>query len=453
MDLELIINSQRDYFNRDVTKDISFRKHSLEKLLDNILENEAAIYAALRADLGKGEVESYTTEISTVINSLEYAIKNIEKWNKPKKVSTPLFMFPGKSKIIREPYGVVLIVAPWNYPFLLAMSPLIGAIAAGNCAILKTSKSSPMTSGVVVDIINSTFERQHVYAIEEVLPYDDIIKQKYDYIFFTGSERVGKSIMRTASENLIPVTLELGGKSPCIVDQTADIDLCAKKIMWGKLLNAGQTCVAPDYVLVHQSVKAKLVDALKKYEKSMIGDPFNNDDYPHIISLHHFMRIKNLIDKEQDVIGGRSDDKKLIIEPTILPNATFESAAMKGEIFGPVLPIIEYEEVEEMVYVLKHMPKPLACYIFSSSSSFVDYITGNVSFGGGCVNDVILHLANENLPFGGVGSSGMGNYHGKSGFDTFSHEKSIYSAQKGLDIKFRYPPYKENSLKLIKKFL
>lgn len=451
MDLSSIIKRQRDYFNRNETKDVAFRKKNLERLQEAIIENEPAIYAALKADLGKSEFESYTTEVSQVKNAIKYAIKNIEKWNKPRKVRTPIALFPGKSIIEREPYGVVLVMAPWNYPLNLSLTPVIGAIAAGNCVVIKMSKSSPNTSGVVVDIINSTFSKNYVYAIEEVISYDEILEQRYDYIFFTGSERVGKNIMRIASENLTPITLELGGKSPCIVDHTANISLTAKKIMWGKLLNAGQTCVAPDYVLVHKTVKDKLVEELRRNAKEMIGDPFTNDDYPHIISLHHFMRLKNLIGKEEIVIGGRCDDKLLRIEPTILPNATYESAAMKAEIFGPVLPIIEYEDVEEMVAILKTKPKSLACYIFSDSKGFVSYIKQNVSFGGGCVNDCIMHLANEELPFGGVGSSGMGCYHGKASFDTFSREKSIYHAGSKMDLKFKYPPYKKNTLKMIKK--
>lgn len=453
MDLRAVINSQRDYYNKNVTRDISFRRNSLEKLLDAITEYEDAIYDALRTDLGKATQESYMTEVSMVTGSIRYAIKHLESWCRGKRVKTPLHLLPGKSEIIKEPYGVVLIMSPWNYPFLLSMSPLVAAIAAGNCVILKGSKSSPATTNVVADIINSTFERNHVYAIEEVLPYDEIIRQKYDYIFFTGSERVGKTILKAAADNLTPVTLELGGKSPCIIDETADIPKAAHKIMWGKLLNAGQTCVAPDYVYIHESVKQKFIEEAVKQVKEMLGDPFMNAEYPHIISLHHYMRLKNLISKERDVIGGRSDDSRLLIEPTILPNATFDSAAMKSEIFGPILPVIEYDDKEELFAVLKMQPKPLATYIFSENSDFIDYVKENVPFGGGCVNDVVLHISNENLPFGGVGNSGMGKYHGRAGFDTFTHEKSVYEVPSWWDMPFRFHPYSEKALETLKKIL
>lgn len=453
MDLASIIKTQRDFYNKNITKDLAFRKNALEKLLESIYENEPAIYDALKADIGKPKMEAYITEVGQVTGAIRYAIKHLEKWMKPVKARTPLFLFPGRSQVIREPYGVVLIMAPWNYPFHLAIMPLIGAIAGGNCAIVKTSKTSPNTSAVVVDIINSTFDKNHVYAIEEVMPYDDILRQNYDYMFFTGSERVGKTVMRAAADTLTPVTLELGGKNPCIVDQTADIDVAAHKIMWGKVLNAGQTCLAPDYVLVHESVKKPFIDAAKKYAKELVDDPFDNEDYPHIINLHHYMRIKNLIDSEAVVIGGRCDDKRLLIEPTILPEATYESFVMKSEIFGPVLPIITYDDPEEMVALLKHRPKPLACYIFSDNDGFINHVTENVPFGGGCVNDVIMHVANEALPFGGVGASGMGSYHGRASFETFTRQKSIYSVSSSSDSPYRYPPYTEKGLEAAQRFL
>ncbi len=452
MQLSSILKIQRDFFDTDATKNASFRKEALKKLLESIYENEPAIYAALKADLGKSEMEAYMTEIRQVIEEIKYAIKHLDTWTKPKRVRTPIALFPGISHIIREPYGIVLIMAPWNYPFQLAMVPLIGAIMGGNCAVIKTSKSSPNTSGVVVDIINSTFEKNYVYAIDTIIPYDEVLNQKYDYIFFTGSERVGKTVMRAAAENLTPVTLELGGKSPCIVDETADVELAARKIMWGKILNAGQTCVAPDYALVHEKVKDKFIQAAKKCSMEMVGDPFVNEDYPHIVSLHHFIRLKNLIEREKEVIGGRCDDKKLIIEPTILPQATFDSMAMKNEIFGPILPVITYNDTKEMIEILKSRPKSLAFYVFSKDEEFIDYMMKNISFGGGCVNDVIMHLANEALPFGGVGSSGMGNYHGRASFNTFTHEKSIYAVRAPWELNLRYPPYTQKMLDFIKKF-
>lgn len=445
MNLESVVNSQREYFHTNVTRDTTFRKESLQKLLESIVEHESAIYDALKADLGKSRSEVYLTEVSMVIDEIKDAIKNLDKWAAPKKVHTPWKLFPAKSYVFKEPFGVALIIAPWNYPFQLSMIPLIGAIAAGNCAVVKVSKNSPYTSRAVMDIVNSTFDRRYVYVLEENLPYDEITGQDYDYIFFTGSERVGKTIMRVAADNLTPVTLELGGKSPCIVDNSADIDISAKRIMWGKLLNAGQTCVAPDYVLVHDSVKQQLVDKLKQYSKQFVGDPFANDDYPRIVNLHHYMRLKNLISKEENVIGGRGDDRQLRIEPTIIPDATFNSPFMKEEIFGPVLPVISYEDSEEMIYMLRRRPKPLACYIFSENRKLINYIEDTLSFGCGCVNDTMLQLANGNLPFGGVGASGMGSYHGKRSFDTFSHEKSMLHNATSPDAAQRYSLYEEKN--------
>lgn len=451
MDFGTMVNSQRDYFNTDCTRDIEFRRNSLEKLLEALCENEVLIYSALKKDLGKSEQEAYMTEVGIVKVALRQAIKKLDKWTKPQRVSTPIYLFPGKSRIIREPYGVVLIISHWNYPILLSFMPLISAIAAGNCVILKTSKSCPVTSGIIADIINGIFDKKHIYAIDEQIPHDVILKQKYDYIFYTGSERVGKSILRYATENMTPVTLEMGGKSPCIVDQTADIDMAAHKIMWGKILNAGQSANAPDYVLVHTSVKDAFVDALKRYAKELVGDPFNNEDYPHIVTLHHYMRLKNCIARENFVIGGRGDDKRLILEPTIIPDATYESAIMKNEIFGPILPVISYEDYDEMISELKHRPKPLALYLFSENDNFIKYVMERISFGGGCVNDIMLHIMNENLPYGGVGNSGMGKYRGKAGFDTFTHEKSIYLVPSGHDINQRYQPYQESALEFLRR--
>lgn len=443
MNLDAIVKSQKEYFYTNATKDIAFRKNSLNKLLESIVEHEQAIYDALMHDLGKSKEEAYLTEVSVVISEIKFAIKNLEKWAAPKKARTPLKLFPGKSYILKDPYGTVLIMAPWNYPFQLAMCPLVGAIAGGNCVIVKASKSSPYTTQAIIDIVNSVFDRKYIYVIEEAVSYDEILNQPYDYLFFTGSERVGKTVMRAAAEHLIPVTLELGGKSPCIVDKTANIDLAAKRIMWGKVMNAGQTCVAPDYVVVHETVKDELILSLKKYAKEFIGDPFANDGYPKIINLHHYMRLMNAIAKENNVIGGRGDDKQNKIEPTIIPDATFESPMMKEEIFGPILPIITYDDLEELLLTLKHRPTPLACYIFSEDNDIIHQIEDTLCFGGGCVNDTILQIANSNLPFGGVGASGMGRYHGKYSFDTFTRCKSIYRNSTGTDIAMRYPPYDE----------
>ena len=449
--MEAVVSTQREYFYSGVTKDIQFRKNSLEKLLESVTENSPAICTGLKQDLNKSEYEVYLTEIGNVIRSVKYALKHIDEWNRPHKVKTPGFLFPGKSMYTREPYGVTLIMAPWNYPFLLTMAPLISSIAAGNCVIIKTSKSSPATSGAIVDMINSTFDRNYVYAIEEVLPYDEILRQNYDYIFFTGSERVGKTVMRAASEHLTPVTLELGGKNPAIVDNTANIDLAARKIMWGKILGAGQTCVAPDYVLAHADIKDELVNALSRYSREFTGDPFTNNDYPRIVNLHHYMRLKNLINREKDVIGGRCDDNQMRIEPAVFPNVTFDSPVMKDEIFGPILPIVTYDDTDYMLDKLMRRPSSLSTYVFSNNKAFCRRMMRDIASGSCCINDCIIHLSNEELPFGGVGTSGMGRYHGLTGFETFTYEKSIFKMKGNVDINLRYPPYDSHRLSLLKR--
>ena len=455
MDLGSVIKTQREFYYTGVTKDLQFRKNSLEKLLESVMENEPVIYNALYQDMGRAKQEAYMTEIGPVIMAIKYALKNIDSWVRNEKIKTPRFLMLAKSMTVREPYGTVLIMSHWNYPFYLTMAPLIGAIAAGNCAIIKTPKTSPYTSGAVVDIINFTFDRNYVYAIDEVIPYDDILRQKYDYIFFTGSERVGKTVMRAAADNLTPVTLELGGKNPCIIDETADIELAAKKIMWSKILNAGQSATAPDYVLVPVSVKQQLIDALTASVKELVGDPFANGDYPRIINLHHYMRLKNLIDKGRvsGVIGGRCDDSQMRIEPAVFPDVTFDDDIMRNEIFGPILPVISYDDREEMLALLKRRPKSLALYIFTEDKESADEIISDISFGSCCVNDCMVQMTNEALPFGGIGTSGMGTYHGKSGFDTFSHVKSVLRVSGNTDMGVKYPPYTEHKMSVIRRMM
>lgn len=453
MSIESIVLSQKNYFHSNATKDISFRKQNLGKLLNAILEHETDIYNALKLDLNKSESESYLTEVSMVTGALKNAINSIDSWTKPIKKHTPISLFPAKSYIVREPYGVVLILSPWNYPFGLCLTPLIGAIAAGNCAVVKTSGSSAHTSAVIEQIINTTFDSKYIYAVNETASYDDILSSTYDYIFFTGSERVGRIIMRSASETLTPVSLELGGKSPCIIDKSADVDLAAKRIIWGKLLNAGQTCVAPDYVVIPNDLKESFIDSAQKYIHQFMPNALDNEDYPKIINLHHFVRLSNAIENERNVIGGKINEKTFQIAPALFPEATFTSDIMKDEIFGPILPIIEYTDLDDVIDKIKHRPKPLACYIFGKDNDFIQKVVTEVSFGGGCVNDTVMHLVNENLPFGGVGNSGMGNYHGKHSFDTFSHEKSILLNHSRLDIPLRYPPYTEKKLKNLRKLL
>lgn len=454
MTLESIVNLQKGYSYAGITKDVHYRKESLERLLESIVDNEPAIYAALYQDLGKSEMESYMTEVALVKQEIRFAINHLEHWAHPKRVRTPLFLFPAKSYIYKEPYGVVLIIAPWNYPVSLSLIPLVGALAAGNCAVVKCSKKCINTFHVIASIINSTFDKKYVYAIDdESISHDEILSQNYDYIFFTGSERVGKNIIRTASQRMIPFSLELGGKSPCIIGPDADIDLAAKRIMWAKIINAGQSCIAPDYVLVPKEVKEDFWIKAKEHASEMVRDPFNNDSYPNIINLHHFMRLTKYIMGERNVFGGRYDDKQLKIEPTIFPDVSFDSDIMKEEIFGPLLPVISYTDITDVIIELNKRPKPLACYIFSEDRDFVDDMVEQLSYGSCCVNDCMMQFSNPRLPFGGVGASGMGKYHGKSSFDTFSNEKSALINRSSFDMSNRYPPYNESKLKGIKKYL
>ncbi len=453
MNVNKIVENQRRYFNSNRTKDLSFRKAMLKKLLQAIKENEAEIYESLKLDLNKSVMESYLTEFQMVIAEINLALTSLDEWAKPRRKPTPVFLLPASSYTVKEPYGVVLVLSPWNYPFQLALSPLVGAIAAGNCVLLKTSKSSEHTSAIISKIINQTFKPYYVHALPAACDYDELLSQKYDYIFFTGSERVGKLVMRAASEYLTPVSLELGGKSPCIVDKHVDLKLAAKRIIWGKTLNAGQTCVAPDYVLVDEAVKKPLIREMITQISLLWNSPLENEDYPKIINSFHFQRLLGLIEREPEKLGGNSNSSMLKIEPTLFTNTSFSSEIMKEEIFGPIIPILSYSDIDAAIKELKSRPKPLACYIFSEDTEFSDKLLNELSFGGGCINDVIMHLANDHLPFGGVGSSGMGNYHGSYSFSTFSHEKGYLKNNLTVDFPFRYPPYKKTNLNFIKTIL
>jgi aldehyde dehydrogenase (NAD+) len=453
MTLESIVKLQKEYSLIGIPKDIHYRKEALERLLESIEDNEPAIYDALKLDLNKCEMEANVMEVSQVKSEISFAINHLEQWARPKRVRTPISLFPSKSYVYKEPYGVSLIIAPWNYPVNLSLIPLVGAIAAGNCAIVKCSKKCLNTSRVIVSIINSTFDKRYVYAIEDALSYDEILSQDYDHIFFTGSERVGKTVMRSASSRLIPVTLELGGKCPCIIGPDADIDMAAKKIMWGKIINAGQTCVAPDYVVLPSECKEEFLVKAREHSNEMVRDPFNNENYPKIINLHHFMRLTKFIMGEENLYGGRYDDKQLKIEPTLFPNATFDSEIMKEEIFGPLLPIISYTDVDDVIDTIKRRPKPLACYIFSSDREFVDLTVERMAYGSCCVNDCIVQLGNPRLPFGGVGASGIGKYHGQASFETFSNTKSVLMNRSGRDFEMKYPPFTDDKYARIRKFL
>lgn len=449
------IDRQRAFFKSGIVLDINFRKNALKKLKDAIIKYEPEINLALKADLGKSPFESYMCETGLVLSEITYMLRNIDKLAAVKKVKTPLSQFAAKSYIKPAPYGNVLIISPWNYPFLLAMEPFIDAIAAGNTAVIKPGEFSPNTSIIIKKIIDECFENDYVSVIiggeEESAA---LLDMKFDYIFYTGGERVGKIVMKKAAEFLTPVTLELGGKSPCIVDSSADIQLAAKRIVFGKFLNCGQTCVAPDYIYCDENVKPKLITALCEQIICQYGtDPVSSETYGKIINEKHFSRIKSLIDADKVVFGGKCDGSLLKIEPTVMDNVNFSDSVMQEEIFGPVLPVISFGSLTEAAENINLRPRPLALYLFSSSKASVDYITEVCSFGGGCINDTLMHIASPYLPFGGIGESGMGSYHGKYGFDTFSHSKSILDKKIHPDLSMRYRPYSKSGEKLMRLFL
>jgi len=450
-ELKDIINNQRDFFNTNATKSVKYRIKMLQRLKEAIRNNEVAILSSLYKDLLKSKAEAYMSELAIVYAEINEALKNVRKWSRTEKVKGTISTFPAKDYVYSEPYGVVLIISPWNYPFNLAIAPLIAAIAAGNTAIIKCSKESVYTSKVIKYIINKAFGSNYIFCVDEDIDYDELLNQRYDYIFFTGSQRVGKIVMNIASNKLIPISLELGGKSPCIIDETADIKLAARRVLWGKLLNAGQTCVSVDYVLIHSSVKDRFIKYLQKEIKRRYPNALNNDTYPRIINEHHYKRLMNLIKSEESIIGGRGDDVVHRLEPTILPDVDFDHEIMKEEIFGPVLPIIEYDDINNIIRIIKAHEKPLACYVFTRDKYIAKHIIKSISYGGGCINDVILQVSNHYMPFGGVGSSGMGSYHGKFGFDTFSHKKSIVWGETMIDFPIRYAPFNQLKFRILKK--
>lgn len=434
--------------------DIQYRKKSLQDLLENIIIYENDILEALNKDFKKPYFEGVLTETNYVINDLKDTIKKIESWAKPKKVTASILNFPSSDYIYSEPYGNVLIISPWNYPFQLALCPLIAAVAAGNHVTLKPSELTSNTSIIIAKIIRESFDNKHVIAIlGDVGMAQQLLKQKWNYIFFTGSVEVGKIIAKIAAENLTPITLELGGKSPVIVDETANLKIAARRIVWGKILNAGQTCVAPDYILVNAKVKSEFVENLKKEITNALGqNPEISNDFARIINSKNWDRQLSLIENQKIIFGGTSNKDTYYIAPTLLDEPKLDSQVMQEEIFGPILPIISYQSKSDIDKIVSSYEKPLSFYIFSEKKSFVDEMISKYSFGGGCVNDVIIHLVNNRLPFGGVGHSGIGAYHGKLSFDLFSHKKSIVKRGNWLDLPMRYAPY-GNKLKWIKKLL
>ncbi len=441
--IKKLVEKQRNCFLSGKTKNIAVRMKALEKLEQAIREREGEIHAALKKDLNKADMESYMSETGMTYAELSYVKKHIKRWASPKTVLTPAAQFHAKSFSWPEPYGVVLIMSPWNYPFMLTMEPLIGAIAAGNCCILKPSAYSPNVSKVIGDIIRSSFPEEYIAAVEGGRKENKaLLEQRFDYIFFTGGVTVGKYVMQKASAHLTPVTLELGGKSPCIVDETANVKLAAKRIVFGKFLNCGQTCVAPDYILVQKEAKAELVYYLVRYMKKMYGEhPLENESYPKMINEKHFDRVCGLIRNMDIIAGGTCDRKTLKIAPTLLDHVSPADPVMQEEIFGPVLPILTYQDFSEAERFIRKREKPLALYLFTTDKKMEKRVLKNLSFGGGCINDTIIHLATSRLGFGGVGGSGMGSYHGKYSFQTFSHQKSIVKKYNWLDLPMRYQPY------------
>jgi aldehyde dehydrogenase (NAD+) len=456
MDIPKLVSAQKHFFASQQTKDISFRKNALRKLQSELFKREADIVQALYNDFKKSEYEAIMTETSIVYSELKMAIKNIEKWNKPKKVLPSILNFPSSAKIYSEPYGTGLIIAPWNYPFQLAISPLIGAIAAGNTIVLKPSELTPHTSTIVREIIEAVFDERHVAVIEGGVPVaQELLTLRWDYIFFTGSVNVGRIVAKAAAEFITPVTLELGGKSPCVVDDSASIKLAAKRIAWGKFINGGQTCIAPDYILIHKSQKDAFVEAIKEEITLAYGDdPEQSSDFPRIVNTRNFERLAIMLENENILIGGKTNKDDCYIAPTLIDEPSLDSEVMKGEIFGPILPIISYETEEDIATIIGKYDKPLAFYIFSNKNRFAKKLIQQYSFGGGTINDTTVHFANHRLPFGGVGESGIGGYHGKQTFDTFSHKKGIVSRGTWLDVPTRYAPYKGklNQLKNLMKF-
>lgn len=448
-----IINAQREYFAAHKTLDVKTRLAYLKSLKREIRERTADIAAALKSDLGKSPSESYMSEIGMVLEDLGFHVKHLKSWTKPKRRKSPLAQFPSKSYIMPSPYGNTLIISPWNYPFLLSMQPLVGAIAAGNTVLLKPSRSSAATSAVIKEILERVFPQELAacaYGTDGI--NDEVLANKFDYIFFTGGKDVGKKVYRAASEYLTPVTLELGGKSPAVIDRTAKIDLAAKRVVFGKFLNVGQTCVAPDYAVVHESVAERFVECLKKHIAKLYPRALENDEYGKIISERHFERVKDLICGNV-VCGGNYSAASQKIEPTVIFPASLDDPAMREEIFGPILPVLTYKTDEELFEILDKNPTPLAFYLFTSKKKAERYILPRVRFGGGCVNDTVIHIASSLIPFGGVGSSGIGSYHGKKSFETFSHMKSVLKKSNAIDLPIRYTPYTKSKDKMIRFFM
>ena len=443
MNIDNILKLQKEYFSSGVTISVEFRIKMLKKLYNSIKAHETEICQALTSDLGKSEFEGFMCEVGLTLSEISYMIKHVRRFAAEKTIRTPITQFASRSYKKPTPYGNVLIMSPWNYPFLLTIDPLADAIAAGNTAVVKPSAYSPETSRVIEKIVSECFEIEYVAVVTGGRKENaELLNKKFDFVFFTGSQNVGKEVLRHTAETLTPAVLELGGKSPCIVDSTAKIKLAAKRIVFGKFLNCGQTCVAPDYILCDKSVVDELTDEIIKQVNKQYGlNPLDNPDYGKIINEKHFDRLLTLVDQNKVVLGGKYNRDKLKIAPTVMTNVGFDDAVMQEEIFGPIMPIITYDRFEDVFEILKGKAKPLALYIFSEDKKHIKAVTERISYGGECINDTVIHLATSEMSFGGVGESGMGGYHGKDGFDAFSHTKSILDKKTWMDLPMRYQPY------------
>ena len=453
-DISELMTRQNAFFETGGTRNVDERINKLRQLKELVESKEKEISEALYKDFKKPEFETYITETSFILSELKFIIKNLKKWTQPEKVKSSWLNYPSKDYIYPNPYGVCLVLAPWNYPFQLTVSPAIGAIAAGNTVVIKPSEFTPHTSAVITQIFEEVFPQEWVSVVEGGVEVSEkLLEQKWNYVFFTGSVPVGRIVAKAIAGNLTPATLELGGKSPCIIHSSAKINLAAKRIVWGKFINAGQTCIAPDYLLVDASIKKQFVEALQKEIVSLFGkDQTNSHDLARIINKKHFDRLENLMQGQNCLFGGHTDAENLYFSPSLIDEPDLDSEIMQDEIFGPLLPILSYSSEEDIEKIIRHFPRPLSLYVFSEEKDFSEKILEKYHFGGGVVNDVLVHIANKNLPFGGVGDSGYGAYHGKFSFETFTHKKSISKRATWLDIPLRYPPY-SGKLKLAKKFM
>lgn len=452
MNIPALLQQQRQFFRSQQTKDVSYRIEILKKLKEEIIAREQDVYDALKKDFKKPVFESFMSEYGLAISGINLVLKNLKSWAKPKRVRPSMLTFPSTDYIYKEPYGTVLVIAPWNYPFILAIEPIIMAVSAGNTVVLKPSELTTHTSQLVSDIIQNVFGQEYVASVQGGIPVaTKLLEQNWDYIFFTGSVPVGKIVAKAAANYLTPVTLELGGKSPCIVDETIDLNLAAKRIVWGKFFNGGQTCISPDYIIAHSSIKENLVESLKSEIIRAYGEnPKQSEDYPRIINERNASRLKEMLEDVNVVFGGEHEVSECYIAPTLVDNPSLESTLMQDEIFGPILPVLTYTDEADINNIISNYDKPLSLYVFSKNKKFTNKIISSYSFGGGAINDPLIQFGNHRLPFGGVGASGIGSYHGKHGFDTFSHHKAVSKRGTWFDPPIRYAPYK-GKLNLLKK--